>query len=150
MFAFKSLRILVIFSTLLIGACAVPTPNDVSQNNIEKNYEGMYLRGVFNWWEANEAFRFQRIDANTMSVDIELIADGQPYDFKLADNTWSPAFNCGLPSEKMPLVLEGKQALYCFSDSLNLQFIPPETAIYRFEFDTSDSESPALTIRRAN
>lgn len=110
----------------------------------------MYLRGVFNWWEANEQFKLIPISENLLVVEIELIADGQPYDFKVADDTWAPAYNCGLAVSADALNLEDGVELYCYTDSLNLQFIPSETAIYRFELDVSNQQYPELTIQRTS
>lgn len=133
-----------------ITGCAVPTNTGLFSTAPEKNYTSMYLRGVFNWWDATEAFKFKAIDKDTLIVDIELIADGQPYDFKVADDTWSPDFNCGLASQSMPMNLNNQVELYCFNDSLNLQFIPLETAVYRFELDISNNKYPELSVTVAN
>ena len=133
--------------TFLLGACAVPSSSDLFSREPEKDYSQMYLRGVFNWWEATEPFKFKVIDDNTLVVEVELIADGQPYDFKVADDAWSPAFNCGLPFASPAMSLKEEVELYCYSDSLNLQFTPSETAVYSFELDTSNNRYPSLTIR---
>nr|WP_136250687.1 hypothetical protein [Ningiella ruwaisensis] len=140
--------IIAIYIATLLSACAVPTGSDIFSQTPDKDYSDMYLRGIFNWWEAREDYKLNKVDGENdlYQVDIELIADGQPYDFKLADAQWSPAYNCGLPSLDEALELEQDIELYCFSDSLNLQFIPNETGVYRFALDTSNNQYPELRI----
>ena len=53
-------------------------------------FENMFLRGVFNWWEADPSYKFKRSNSG-WTVDVELIADGQPYDFRLSDAKWTPS-----------------------------------------------------------
>lgn len=108
----------------------------------------MYLRGVFNWWEVNEAFKLTATSQDSYSVTIELIADGQPYDFKVADNSWSMELNCGNVFNASPMKLSKAVALVCANDSLNLQFTPAETALYRFILDVSDNSEPELIIEK--
>ncbi|WP_395339018.1 hypothetical protein PN836_013365 [Ningiella sp. W23] len=132
----------------LLSACAVPTGSELFTSEPEKDYSEVYLRGVFNWWEASEAFKFVKMSDEKLYVDLELIADGQPYDFKVADGSWSPAYNCGLAEKTAPIELDDDVELYCFSDSLNLQFIPNETASYRFQLDVSNDRYPELTISK--
>ncbi len=57
-------------------------------------FENMFLRGVFNWWEADPSYQFKRTNTGWV-VDVELIADGQPYDFRLSDANWTPSQSCG-------------------------------------------------------
>lgn len=146
----KWLKATYLTSALLLGGCAVPSTSELFSSLPEKDYGDIYLRGVFNWWEATEAFKFSMIDNDTLVVEVELIADGQPYDFKVADSTWSPAFNCGLPIAADAIDIGDTTELYCYNDSLNLQFIPSETAIYRFELDISNNQYPELKVTAIN
>lgn len=146
----RVIKICIVGAVLALTGCATPSSSELFSSEQKKDYSEVYLRGVFNWWEATEAFKFQRLDNSTLVVEIELIADGQPYAFKVADETWSPAYNCGLATDDERMALNSRRELYCFSDSLNLQFTPSETAIYRFELDTSNSQYPNLTISSVN
>lgn len=146
----KPHKILFLASVFAITGCAVPSTSELFSTTPEKNYSEVYLRGVFNWWEATDAFKFKVVDEYTLSVDVELIADGQPYDFKVADNTWSPAFNCGLATQSAAMSINVDVELYCYSDSLNLQFTPAETATYRFELDVSNNQYPELKVTAIN
>jgi hypothetical protein len=143
------LKYVSLASVIGLSGCAVPSASDIFSSAPQKDYSNMYLRGVFNWWEANEQFKFAPISEDLFVVEIELIADGQPYDFKVADDTWSPAYNCGLALSADALSMNDPIELYCYTDSLNLQFIPSETAIYRFELDVSNQQYPELTIQRS-
>jgi hypothetical protein len=142
----KSLHVFFATAAVLLTGCAVPSTSELFSSAPEKDYSNLYLRGVFNWWEATEPFKFEPVNEDILAVQIELIADGQPYDFKVADATWSPAYNCGLGLQSMSLTLDQSVELYCFNDSLNLQFTPFETAVYRFELDISNNQYPELTI----
>ena len=130
----------------LLSACASSIPNDFFRSEPVKDYSNMYLRGVFNWWEASENFKLSPVSANTFSVTIELIADGQPYAFKVADATWSMSLNCGSQFESSPMRLEDVIELNCEADSLNLEFTPKETGNYRFLLDVSNNSEPELSI----
>jgi len=147
---FDSVKFFIIASVIALAGCAVPSTSDLFSSIPEKDYSNVYLRGVFNWWEVNESFKFELVDNDILAVEVELIADGQPYDFKVADSTWSPAFNCGLPAQTTPIKLGVPVELYCYNDSLNLQFIPNETAVYRFELDVSNNQYPELKVTAAN
>lgn len=132
----------------VLGGCASSNNTDFFNQTPEKDYSNMYLRGVFNWWEVNEAFKLTPNSDTSYSVTIELIADGQPYDFKVADNNWSMALNCGNEFNASAMKLSQTVSLVCASDSLNLQFTPSETAMYRFIFDVSDNSGPELVIEK--
>lgn len=140
---------LSVFAVLpILGGCASSMPKDFFSVEPDKDYSNMYLRGVFNWWEANEGFKLVPMDEETYSATIELIADGQPYDFKVADATWTMALNCGSQYLEDPMFLNDAVELNCEADSLNLQFTPKETGNYRFVLDVSDNNEPELLIVR--
>ena len=56
----------------------------------------LYLRGVFTWWEADPQYLLINQGGSVYATTIELIADGQPYDFKFADKDWTPGSSCGI------------------------------------------------------
>lgn len=117
---------------------------------IFRDYSQMYLRGVFNWWEANESFKLTPTSENQYSVTIELIADGQPYDFKVADEIWSMALNCGNYYNSEALKLNEERTLVCADNSSNLQYTPSETALYLFTLDVSDNQNPVLKVSKVD
>jgi len=123
-------------------------PKDFFSAEPQRDYSNMYLRGVFNWWEASESFKLLPIAEDTYAVTIELIADGQPYDFKVADAAWTMSLNCGSEYKGAVLSLGSEAVLNCEADSLNLQFTPSATGNYRFILDVSDNNEPELSITR--
>ncbi|MFT6269298.1 MAG: hypothetical protein ACJAVV_002123 [Alphaproteobacteria bacterium] len=143
---------IVLIGLHVLAGCASSGSSDFFKQAPEKDYSNMYLRGVFNWWEVNEAFKLlpstndSRNDS--YAVTIELIADGQPYDFKVADADWTMTLNCGNEFGAVAMRLSGSVDLVCASDSLNLQFTPSETAMYRFILDVSNNSEPELVIEK--
>jgi hypothetical protein len=144
----KLLRLTVLLLSLqILAGCASSGSNGFGQSN-EKDYSNMYLRGVFNWWEVNEAFKLKLNDNGHYVVTIELIADGQPYDFKVADSDWTMILNCGNEFGNEPMELGENTVLVCASDSINLQFTPSETGMFQFTLNTSNNYAPTLLIER--
>ncbi|MFQ3251540.1 MAG: hypothetical protein ACI9O6_003390 [Glaciecola sp.] len=143
---------LTVVALCLIGlsACSTRSARDLISFEPDKNYQDMYLRGVFNWWEATEQFKLTRVNSELYSITIELIADGQPYDFKVADANWGPEFNCGFEYAPRKVELYDSVDLVCEQTSQNIQFVPAETGRFKFEFDISDNNEPELTITPVN
>lgn len=115
-------------------------------------FENMYLRGVFNWWEADPSYKFTRkgVENNeaAWSVDVELIADGQPYDFRLSDANWTPSQSCGGKYKGQPVMLGTSVYLACEQGSENLQFTPSSTGMYRFVVRHAGSKEVALKVTK--
>lgn len=144
-------KLVIAVAVSLLGGCASnsvlnPLPGVSETKNIA--FEELYLRGVFNWWEASSGYQLQRGNSSWY-VDVELIADGQPYDFKLADAVWSPAQTCGGKYKGQPATLSGTTYLVCGSDAENVQFVPATTATYRFSFARASANEIRLDISRA-
>lgn len=140
------LATLLISLQVLVG-CASSGSNSFGIST-QNDYSNMYLRGVFNWWEVNEAFKLMPMSSDQYAATIELIADGQPYDFKVADSNWTMTLNCGNEFGSVPMKLSKKVYLVCASDSINLQFTPSETGFFQFILDVSDNDEPELSIKR--
>jgi hypothetical protein len=138
----------VLIACLVLTGCASSGYSDFLKQAEQKDYSNMYLRGVFNWWEVVEAFKLVQSSNDSYAVTIELIADGQPYDFKIADNSWSMALNCGSEFDALPIKQNKAVELTCTSDSLNLQFTPAQTAMYQFILDISNNSEPKLVIEK--
>lgn len=126
---------LILALAFLISACTTknysilePSENQVVENI---NFQSLYFRGVFNWWEANEAYQLKETNDGWF-VDIELIADGQPYDFKISDAYWSPAQTCGADYAGQQVIKDSTLEIQCGGSVNNLQFTPVKTAVYRF------------------
>lgn len=139
-----SLYILCMF---VLSACSSRSAQELIGIQANKTYPDMYLRGVFNWWEADPAYKLAQVSATKYELTIELIADGQPYDFKVADGQWRAEYNCGLPQMDQLIEIGSKVELVCQQNSLNIQFIPDATAMFLIQFDTS-GYSPTLRIKK--
>ncbi|PKG97908.1 hypothetical protein [Paraglaciecola sp. MB-3u-78] len=132
-----------IFASLLSG-CAT---NVIDSFIKEQNYDGLYLRGVFSWWEADEKYKLVERSDQVYSTTIELIADGQPYDFKIADATWSPGKNCGYASESDKVIVVGDSVRSsCETTDENFRFTPDETGTFQFTIDFSGFGAPKVSI----
>lgn len=130
---------LAAFSVSVLSSCAVtvdtPENDRTAQTSIQLSE--VYLRGIFNWWEADPAYLLSKDPNNSYSVTIDLIADGQPYDFRLADEYWSPVKSCG--AKKLRAVsVNTPLALYCAGNSQNLQFTPLITGRYQFTVEKTE------------
>ena len=131
----KPIRILqsALIVTMLAG-CATPK-GIIDQAPVVEDtrvdVSTLFARGIFNWWEADPLFAVKASNGGSFQVNVELIADGQPYDFKFADAYWTSATNCGLA--QLSQIQQGREIqLYCGSDSQNIQFIPRKTGVYQF------------------
>lgn len=136
----------LVLGVQFLSGCASSVSSDFFSQTPPKDYSNMYLRGVFNWWEASEDFKLQAVTQEQYAVTIELIADGQPYDFKVADSIWTMTLNCGNEFNAEAMQTNEAVELVCASDSLNLQFTPSQTGMYEFLLDVSNNNQPELTI----
>lgn len=141
----KGFRLLPAILVLLLSACS----STKTVSNIEHvvTTEAMYLRGVFNWWEIDERYRLVESKLKVYSTTVNLIADGQPYDFKIADKNWTPGLSCGALPGKGQVSLDSKINAFCDANSENFKFTPEETGVFRFILDFSHL-TPRLTIVR--
>lgn len=145
--------VVILFTAVLfISGCATPIPLSIGGNDTEKDFEGMYLRGIMNWWEASEPYKLVKSesDKDVYTLQIELIADGQPYDFKIADGTWKNELNCGTEFGGQSIRLNQKKKLYCAGDSANIKFTPEQTGQYQFALDVSNNRTPNIRIKKVD
>ena len=134
---------IAILSTLL-SSCAT---NVIDSFIKEKNYDGLYLRGVFSWWEADEKYKLVERSDQVFSTSIELIADGQPYDFKFADTHWTPGMNCGYANESEKVIVVGDHVKSnCESTDENFRFTPTQTGTFQFTINFSGFGAPIVSI----
>lgn len=143
----KCLRLAAfVFTSTLLSGCASTAIETLTQT---KSYDGLYLRGVFTWWEADEKYKLVEVSEQKYSTSIELIADGQPYDFKFSDAEWTPGFNCGYSSKTFDQVIKLGDSVSadCESTDENFRFTPNETGTYEFSIDFSGFGAPSVTIK---
>ncbi len=139
----KKLTTLAMASVLAITAgCATSGGRDYS--------DSLYLRGQFAWWDALPEYKVKQVENGLYRTEVELKADGQPYEFKFGDANWSSGTNCGyLSEEDKDVELNKPVKANCSAVFENFRFTPPETATYGFYFDTR-GETPEIYIEEAN
>ena len=105
----------------------------------EIKFEDLYLRGVFNWWEANA--KYQLTDGpQGWYVDVDLIA------FRLSDGFWTPDQTCGARYRGQVVLNQEPLYMVCGTDSENLQFTPQKTGVYRFTFTPASGGEVMLLV----
>jgi hypothetical protein len=147
----QKFRLVMLAAVITLSGCAsnvnIREYFPVVSTTASINYEALYLRGIFNWWEAEPAYKVIS-GADGYYVDVKLIADGQPYDFRFADSNYTSELNCGADTPDTPIAQGQKHDLVCVSGSHNLQFIPSETGTYRFKLLSNGN--PTLLITRVD
>ena len=134
---------------LALGGCSSTTLIPLPEfNTPDVELDALYARGIFNWWEVDERYKLINEGSGVHSVSLELIADGQPYDFKLADSVWSPHANCGSEDYVTQLQVNETYRLVCEEESQNVQFTPSKTGQYKLRVtkDPSDDNALFLTV----
>ncbi len=115
------------------------------------DYTDMYIRGTFSWWAAKPEFRLTRLSSTLYKGTVSLVADGESYDFKLADKDYNSGKNCGFASSKgQQLTSSGTPVLAnCNVEGNYFQFMPTKNGSYDFFFDVS-SQQPKIYIKPAS
>ncbi len=142
-----TLRILGILVILTLSGCASQpgTQQPALGSNESINFDELYIRGVFNWWEAKQSHQLNaKWDQGT--VDVNLIADGQPYDFKFSDQYWTPSQTCGGSYTGQLVSTQSTLYLTCGADAKNLQFTPSDDGTYRFILTDADNGETRLDV----
>ncbi|WP_416306765.1 hypothetical protein [Neptunicella sp. SCSIO 80796] len=135
----------------LLGGCASNMLDKIYQPST--SHDELYLRGAFTWWEADEAFKVQDVGDDVYMVKTELIADGQPYEFRFVDKNWSPGSNCGYQNKAVDQVIEVNQPVSsdCDSTTENFKFTPPDSGLYEFYIDFhQDETNPQVYIKKTS
>jgi hypothetical protein len=133
---YKGLVLPLVLLSMLSGCASTAKLRDyipLVESSDKRAYNTMYLRGIFNWWEAEAPYLLQKNEAGDYFAEVSLIADGQPYDFKFADSVYTPDLTCGAfnPAGQMAHP-DKKIELLCAATAGNLKFTPAETGTYRF------------------
>ncbi len=145
----KSLRATVVSVSILLAGCSTTFIEDLVPES-EIDYQQMYVRGVFTWWEADDNYKLVQLNNGVYSANAKLIADGQPYDFKFADENWTPGTSCGGSNGATNVVLElgSKVKADCQNPQGNFKFTPDETGTYGFVIDFTDPSNPQVYVER--
>ncbi len=142
-----TLRIFGLIGVITLSGCATQLRSNLPAQGSSASIEldELYIRGVFNWWEAKESHRLNA-KRNQGSVDVNLIADGQPYDFKFSDQYWSPSQTCGGSYTGQLVSTQSTLYLTCGSEAKNLQFTPSDDGTYRFILSDQNSGEIRLDV----
>lgn len=138
----------LVFLVMLTGCSSssnFPIPGVSSSPEIQ--FDTLYLRGVFNWWEATPAFKFKQ-GSTGWYVDVELIADGQPYDFRVSNQSWAPGQTCGAKYAGQSVTANNVVYMVCNPGEQNLQFTPNSTGVYRFRLSSASGDELALVVTK--
>lgn len=143
-------KIRILFTSGLISLLAGCASYTVEPYKDVRELPQMYLRGVFTWWEADPKYQLKLKQGSVYATSIELIADGQPYDFKFADSNWTPGSSCGYKSKyrDQRISLNEVALADCERADENFKFVPKETGLYEFSIDFSDMERPLVKISK--
>ncbi|MCM2678078.1 hypothetical protein [Echinimonas agarilytica] len=144
-------RIAVVVSILLLQGCQTtakkpaPPPPPVKPDLSAV----MYLRAVFTWWDAEEPFKVVRVSDDLYRSQTKLVADGEYYDFKFADASWSSGMNCGYLTEADEIVIDNGAPVNanCNSAGSYFRFKPKRTGVFYFYFDNR-GDQPKVYIER--
>ena len=138
----------VLLLILFISCCSSTTKENEGSSEPSFDYGTLFLRGSFSWWEADENFKVNEVSKGVYRVIVELVADGQPYDFKFADKGWTNGLSCGfLDKEDDEIISLGKKvSVNCYTLVDNFIFIPEESGKYIFSIDFSGWGDPRLTV----
>lgn len=140
-------RILGLAASLLCLSSCSNTSNVFTTAEIAQ-WDQLYLRGVFTWWEAEEQYRVNKVEDKLYRVAVELVADGQPYDFKFADQHWTPGLRCGYANKQQDevLTLGEKVKANCDTQVNNFKFTPNTTGEFHFYFDARLEAEPSVFV----
>lgn len=147
----KLKSIALILSATLVSSGCTTTKSIVDNLGSESlDYDSLYLRGSFSWWEADEAYKVVEVKDNVYRVVVELVADGQPYDFKFADKDWSEGLSCGYRDKSSDeyLTLDKTVSANCNTPVDNFVFIPQESGKYVFQIDFSGWLDPKVSVSK--
>lgn len=141
-------RLLLAPIVMLLTACSQTAQYPIfTPQKPEIVFSDWYLRGIFNWWEAQPRYQLMSTKEGWY-VDVELIADQQPYDFKFSNATWSTEQTCGSSYKGYAVSVNSDTVLTCGEYAENLQFTPIKTGVYRFTVKGKRASGIVLTVTK--
>ncbi|NTS76150.1 hypothetical protein HR060_04645 [Catenovulum sp. SM1970] len=131
---------------VLVSACST-TPQ--APIEIDRSDE-LYLRGSFTWWDAEKDYLVKKVQDQVYRTTVDLVADGQPYEFRFADEAWSTGNNCGYldKASDETIALDTPVTGNCLANYESFLFTPDESGKYDFYIDfTLDEVKPKIWIK---
>ena len=140
-------------ASVFLSGCASGSFTSILGANDNADWNTLYLRGSFTWWEAEAKYQVKKVSQGLYKSSVELVADNQPYDFKFADVHWTPGTRCGYRSKEQDevVMLEKIVKANCDTAADNFKFTPPTSGLYHFYFDVRDigKLGPQIFIEKA-
>ena len=104
----------------------------------------IFVRGLAGDWSANPARELTYTGGVAYARDIAVVTGAQQ--FKIADNDWTSASNCGAGAGGLSLQVGKPAALLCDASSGNIDWSPPAAGDYTFSLDATSMANPVLTV----
>lgn len=143
----QTLRLVLLTLLTTLVACGSVDHAGIGKGEIAKP---MFLRGDFSLWEARDDLKLEYVSPFYYRTKLKLKAYGKAYEFKIADDAWSPGFNCGYKAESDKVIKLGQIARAdCDSVFNYFSFVPPEDGWYWFEVIMPVNKTPSITVRKA-
>ena len=152
-----------ITSFILLTACQSTAPTVMQPESVEPapiieptpaakkpDYsQTLYLRAVFNWWDTQPEYKVEQVDVDLYRAKAKLVADGKYYDFKFADEDWTPGMSCGFENEAQAIIVENSESVptNCDVNGAYFKFKPKKTGSFYFYFDHR-GDKPLVYIKR--
>lgn len=145
----KMMRILLVAILAQVIAGCSTVPNNQPQA-LQDRADFLYLRGSFTWWDIEEHAKVETVAEQVYRATVELVADGQPYQFKFADANWSLGANCGFYATKDEVLsLNDKVRSNCSAKFEPFSFTPKVTGYYDFYIDFTNEKAPKVWVTAA-
>jgi len=133
--------VLPALSILALSACTTTNDDPFGKN--------LYLRGEMTWWEAAPQYRLEQVSRGVFMARAELKADGNPYRFKFADQSWQCGTNYGFKAGNGIITAGGEAVrLTACSQFDDLKIIPTEDGVYEFYLDIRGDE-PVAYVKKS-
>jgi pullulanase len=121
-----------------------------SQTSCAPYPRDLFVRGGFNSWAADPAFKLGFLGGTDYSVSAPVSPAGN-YEFKIADEGWTTGTNCGAGPAGDVVRLGIGLTLDCVtggSGPPNLKLAAPTAGNYTFALAAADTANPVLTVTK--
>ncbi len=142
-------RIITLAVVTLLTACSsqLSFPVKSPERAISK---ALYLRGEFSLWDAQPEYLFKQETEGGFVSKIYFAKAGVAYEFKIADEEWSPGYNCGYLDQGKggKLLLGQSMAADCESIYNYFSFTPANKGWYQVRINFPVFGEPEVRIDR--
>jgi len=117
-----------------------------SQTSCAPYPRDLFVRGGFNSWAADPAFKLQFLGGTDYSVSSPVSTAGD-FEFKIADEGWTAGTNCGAVTAGDTVRLGVPLTLDCSSNN-NLKLSAASAGNYTFALNAASTANPVLTVTK--